>query len=208
MKFIEQSVELLNEQDYGTAVRLLEQAGRTCYQSDRSETLGGAEKFLQNLIRAGHESVVEHLNITVKFVTSRNITHQIVRHRLASHSQMSTRYVNQTKDGGLKVIKPALQMGSEEWEEFENSVNESEYTYNKLKAKGVKNDIAREVLPGCISTELVMSANVREWRHFFKVRCDKASHYQIQELAKLALIQMYSAYPCLFEDLYREFITW
>lgn len=208
MKFIEQSVELLNEQDYETVVRLLEQAGRACYQSKRSDTLEGAEKFLQNLIRAGHESVVEHLSITVKFVTSRNITHQIVRHRLSSYSQLSTRYVNQTKDGGLEVIKPALPIGSEEWNEFKNSVEESEYTYNKLKAKGVKNDLAREVLPGCIATELVMTSNVRSWRHFFKVRCDSASHYQIQELAKLALIKMYNAYPCLFEDLYKEFITW
>lgn len=203
MELIKQEVELLNKQDYESVVRLVEQSGRTCYQSKRSDTLEGAEKFIQNLINAGHESVVEHLNITLVLTTSRNITHQIVRHRLASYSQMSTRYVNQTKNG-LQVIDPELD--EQGMHEFKKSVEFAERQYNTFKDMGYRNDLAREVLPGSIATELVMTMNVRELRHFLRVRCDKASHYQIRELAKMILEEVYSAYPCFFEDIYESVI--
>lgn len=208
MKIVEQNAKLLNKQDYETAVRLVESAGRLCYQSEPSKDLEGAEKFINNLIKAGHESVVEHLSISMLLTTNRNISHQIVRHRIASYSQLSSRYVVQGGEFGIEVIPPAFPIGSDEYEIFRTSVESAEHAYNKLKSMGVKNDLAREVLPGCIKTELVMTANVREWRHFFRLRCDKASHYQIRELAKLALIKAYNAYPCFFEDLYLEFITW
>ena len=207
MKLVKQSVEIVNKQEYEPAIRLLEQAGRTCYQSKTSETLAGAEKYLQNLIKAGHESVIEHLSVTVKFVTNRNITHQIVRHRIGSQSQMSTRYVLQTKGDELEVINPfGDDTESVGFQAFKKSVELAGDTYKYLIENGVHKDIARDVLPGSIKTELVTTFNIRGWRHFFKLRCDKHSHPQIVELAKMALEQMYEAYPCLFEDLYREFI--
>ena len=144
MKLIEQSVELLNVQDYEDVVRLVEGSGRLCYKSKPSKDLKGAEKFIQNLIRAGHESVVEHLSISAKITTSRNITHQIVRHRLHSYSQLSSRYVNQSDEFGIKVIRPNITLGSKEYELFRDAIESSEHAYLSLKAMGVKNDIARE----------------------------------------------------------------
>lgn len=206
MKIVKQKAELLNKQDYETVVRLVESAGRTCYQSKTSDTLEGAEKFIRNIIKSGHESVIEHLSITVKFITNRNITHQIVRHRLASYSQMSTRYVNQSKDGDIEVINPFDNQTSTEFNIFKDAMEVTEGLYEQLIERGVHKDIARDVLTGAIKTELVMTSNAREWRHFFKVRLDKHAHPQIVELAKIALVELYDAYPVFFADLYEEFI--
>ena len=206
MKIIKQKAELLNKQDYETVVRLVEGAGRTCYQSRRSETLEGAEKFIRNIIKSGHESVIEHLSITVKFTTNRNITHQIVRHRLASYSQMSTRYVNQSKEEGIEVINPFDNQTSTEFNIFKDAMEVTEGLYEQLIERGVHKDIARDVLTGAIKTELVMTANAREWRNIFRTRIDKNSHFQIRKLMIMALEELYNAYPVFFADLYEEFI--
>ncbi|MDO5726049.1 MAG: FAD-dependent thymidylate synthase [Tissierellia bacterium] len=204
MNIVAQSVELLTKTPYEEALRLVEDAGRTCYKSHRDTTVLEAEKFVKGIIKSGHESVVEHFNISFKIITDRGVTHQIVRHRIASFSQESTRYCNYSKDkfdNEITFIDPFESVDSEGRKEWEEAVKVCEEKYMQMIEKGVSLDIARSVLPNCTKTEIVMTANVREWRHFLKLRCDKATHYQTREIANMIRDELATKYPAFFEDL-------
>lgn len=191
MRIGKQKVELLNPQSYEELTEKIEIAGRVCYQS---EPKGDPEKFIRMIIKRGHESVLEHGSLTFKVRTNRAIANEIVRHRLASYSQESTRYV---KYDDIEFIPG---------DRFEGSFAEDmliriEYTYQILIAKGLKPEEARDILPNCTATTLVMTMNFRELRHFLKLRLDKAAHPQIRELAGMMLDILKEKYPVFVEDI-------
>lgn len=204
MKIVNQSIEVLTKTPYEDAVRLVEEAGRTCYKSESKGTVEGAEKFIRGIIKRGHESVIEHFMITVRVITDRGTTHQIVRHRLASYSQESTRYCNYSKDkfgNEITVIKPNFDEDSLNYKNWKSCCEDSEIAYLHLLGDGATPEQARAVLPTCLKTELVMTMNAREWRHFLKMRLDKAAQKEIRDLAQMILDQFKEKYPVFFEDM-------
>ena len=179
----------------------LERCGRTAYKSEDKITRGSAEKFIRSLIKAGHESVIEHETITVRFICDRGVTHELVRHRVAAYTQESTRYVNYTKRG-MQIIKPCF------WNEDDNryklwkqAVEEAEKYYNTLIAEGATPQEARAVLPHSVKTEICVTMNIREWRHVLKLRTAKPVHPQVRELMLPLLAEFKAKLPSLFDDI-------
>lgn len=205
MRIIEPSVEILTPIDGEAILKMLEAVGRTCYKSEDKIQEGSAEKFISNIVKRGHEAVIEHYNITVKFICDRGVTHEIVRHRLASYCQESTRYCNYANDkfnGEITVIKPMfLEVGTDGWELWHDVCAMAEKFYFDLLDFGCSPQEARAVLPNSLKTELVMTANIREFRHFFNLRCSKAAHPQMREVANMLLKEFKERIPVLFNDI-------
>lgn len=205
MRIIEPSVEILTPIDGEAILKMLEAVGRTCYKSEDKIQESSAEKFISNIVKRGHEAVIEHYNITVKFICDRGVTHEIVRHRLASYCQESTRYCNYANDkfnGEITVIKPMfLEVGTDGWELWHDACAMAEKFYFDLLDFGCTPQEARAVLPNSLKTELVMTANIREFRHFFKLRCSKAAHPQMREVANMLLREFKERIPVLFDDI-------
>lgn len=186
----------------GEPENLLEHAGRVCY---RSQSKGEPGKFLQARIREGHESIIEHCSLTFEVSgISRACSHQLVRHRIASYSQESQRWVDMSSP--QFVIPPSISSSEEArqvWDEFMAKVQE---TYRAFRALGIPKEDARFILPNATTTHIVVTMNFRELRHFFTVRCDKAAQWEIRALAKEILKISYDVAPAIFEDLYYRFI--
>lgn len=203
------SVELLNiDQIHYTleSYKLIEEAGRTCYKSEnKNNSIEITESFIKGLIKSGHTSVLEHLNVSARIICDRGTSHQLVRHRHIAVSQQSTRYVTSEP---LEVIKPlSLDKGSLGYARWLKSVNDASENYSSLLELGAGKDIARSTLPICTKTELVITANVREWRHIIQQRSSKYAHENAREVARQLLILFYSELPALFEDLKEEQIN-
>lgn len=208
MKIIPASVEIITPLYGQNILALLELCGRTCYKSEDKIAEGSAEKFIGNIIDRGHEAVIEHFNITVRFICDRGVSHEIVRHRLASYCQESTRYCNYSKDGfgnEITVIQPCyLDPLSVDYSIWQLACEEAERAYFTLLHRGHPPQEARAVLPTSLKTELVMTTNIREWRHFLKLRTSKAAHPQMREAAKLLLKEFKAQIPVLFDDIEEE----
>ena len=202
---IQPEIEILSTESYEDMLRRIEKIGRVCYKSEERIGEGTAEKFIAGIIKRGHESVIEHGSITVKVTCDRGVTHEIVRHRIASYSQESTRYCNYSKEGfggEITVIRPFyLVEGTEGWQYWKEACWTAERRYFELLNWGCTPQEARAVLPTCLKTEVVMTANLREWRHFFKLRTAPAAHPQMREVAIPLLHQMRSQVPVIFDDI-------
>ena len=206
MKIIEPNVEILTPINGDEILKHIEKCGRVCYKSESNITDDSAAKFVANIIKRGHESVLEHSSITVKFIVDRGVSHEIVRHRLASYSQESTRYCNYASgkfDGEITVICPMaiFKDSCENYDRWWHAIDQAEKCYLGMLANGISPQIARSVLPNCLKTELIMTANLREWRHFFKRRWAPAAHPQMREVALMLLDKMRAAIPIVFDDL-------
>lgn len=189
-------------------------AGRICYQSEKT---GDSAEFVRRLIKRGHESVLEHEKISVVIICDRGVTHELVRHRIASYSQESTRYCNYDSerfDGQIKYIdlkEGALlcPMTSELNEltlnlilyEWVRACADAEDHYKRMIALGASPQIARSVLNNSTKTEIAVTMNLREWRHFFKLRCAPAAHPQMRQIANVLLHAFKDAVPVVFDDL-------
>lgn len=195
MRIGKQKVELLNPQSYEELTEKIEIAGRVCYQSE-PKGYPENEKFIRMIIKRGHESVLEHGSLTFKLKTNRAIANEIVRHRLASYSQESTRYV---KYDDIEFI-PGEKLRDGNLEEL---LSKAEFAYKFLTDYGLKAEEARDILPNATATSLVMTMNFRELRHFLKLRLDKAAHPQIRELAGMILDILKEKYPVFVEDIER-----
>ena len=210
MKIINPSVMLEDEIDGQAILKKLERIGRTCYKSEGNIKEDSAEKFVKNIMNRNHMSVIEHESISVRIICDRGVTHEIVRHRIASYSQESTRYCNYSNDkfgNELTFIKPCFfDEGSEGYEIWEKSMQNIENEYMELIEVGAKPQEARSILPNSLKTEIVMTMNLREWRHFFKLRCDKAAHPQTREIANMILKEFKEKIPVIFDDLYESFV--
>lgn len=205
MKIIEPKVELINAPDYVTILSTVEQAGRTCYKSEDKITDGSAEKFVRNILKRGHEAVIEHASLTVRFTCDRGVSHEIVRHRLAAYCQESTRYCNYSKDGfggEITVIKPmSFDCSDSPYRIWKRSCENAEVAYFDLLNEGCTPQEARSVLPNSLKTEVVMTADMREWRHFIRLRCAPAAHPDMRVVAGLLYDLLKSTYPVFFEDI-------
>lgn len=198
MKIIDQSVEILTCPTRDEALQLIELAGRTCY---KSECRGDPAGFVASILKRGHLSVIEHCSATLRFVTNRGVTHELVRHRLAAYSQESTRYCNYAKDkfgSELTFIRPVWHMAGEALDLFEDSCHVSELQYFWLLKAGWTPQQAREVLPNALKTEIVMTANFREWLHVLKLRTSPAAHPQIRDLMRSAAMLLETRVPEIF----------
>jgi len=180
-------------------LKRIERAGRTCYKSEDRITNDSALNFVDRLIKKGHHSVLEHVSITVRFIVPRGISHEIVRHRLASYSQESTRYCNYS--GGVQLIRPwHLEPGSLDEEFWLMHAEGRENAYLSALTLEWSPQMARGLLPLDLKTEVVMTANAREWRHFFTLRAAKPAHPQMQDAACNLLRQFRAFVPVLFDD--------
>ena len=205
MKIINACYSIETPIDGAEILKRIEKAGRTCYKSEDCITDESAEAFVRKLIERGHESVLEHESITVRFVCDRGISHEIVRHRLASYSQESTRYCNYSNDrfgSGLTVIKPCfLEEGTGGYKLWKQAMFIAEKEYFELLKLGCTPQEARSVLPNSTKTEIVMTANLREWRHFLKLRTATAAHPQMRELTVPLLKELQERIPVVFDDI-------
>lgn len=198
----------LTETDPTRMMKHLEAMGRICYQSEDAITDKSYETFLKNIIARGHEAVLEHATVTAVVICDRGVSHEIVRHRIAAYCQESTRYCNYSKGkfgGEITVVEPLFfKPGSYNYQVWERACDKAESAYFDLLARGATPQEARSVLPNSLKTQIAITMDIREWRHFFRLRCAKGAHPQMIEVAKLGLIEMYDYFPCLFEDIYRE----
>lgn len=205
MRIIEPYFEVLSEINEEEILKKLELIGRVCYKSENNITISSSKNFISKLIRNGHESVIEHVSISVKVICDRGVSHEIVRHRLASYSQESTRYCNYTKDkfgNELTFIKPFFwEYEPKKYNIWLNSMQIIENYYNVLIENGATAEEARTVLPNSLKTEIVMTMNLREWRHFFKLRTDKKSHPQMREISIMILEYFQNELPSVFIDI-------
>ena len=195
MEVIKSSVELVNPMSYKEALNITELATRVCYKSEDKMKEGSAEKLIKGIIKSKHFGCLEHVNLTVKFICDRACSHQLVRHRLMSFNQKSQRYC---KEDNLEVIKPEGLENTSLWLE---SCRQAENAYAELIRRGEKPEVARGVLPNSTATEIYATANIREWRHFFELRCHRTAQRDIRSLALSLLCQMYEQYPVFFEDM-------
>ena len=184
---------------------LIEYAGRVCWRTGLSLTQAGTVGFIKALIERGHLSVIEHPSATFEISgISRACTHQLVRHRIASYSQESQRYVDMSDPEF--VVPPAIteHIGTRLiWDRFVTQVG---VAYGALLAGGIRKEDARFVLPNATLTRIVVTMNFRQWRHFFKMRCDKHAQWEIRKVAKTILAILYLEAPAVFEDLYEVFL--
>ena len=212
-----------------TVMQIIEAAGRTCYKSEDKMTGDSSDSFIRKIVASGHESVIEHGQATVRFIVDRGVSHELVRHRLAAYSQESTRYANYSKDrfgGHVTFVKPsffpALRPG--EYEDLQKfitahskevigedvlsraylwaqAIKGAESSYFAMLEEGTSPQEARNILPHSLKTEVVMTANFREWRHVFKLRTARAAHPQIREVMLPLLRDFQKRLPALFEDI-------
>ncbi|MDF2615465.1 MAG: thymidylate synthase, flavin-dependent [Sedimentibacter sp.] len=229
MRVIKPSFEIKRNLSGEEILKNIERAGRICYKSEDLITSDSAKKFVKGLLNRGHEAMIEHAFATVIIVCDRGVSHEIVRHRVASYAQESTRYCNYGKekhDQELKFIDIGPVIDSKigttvkdsngenvlvtgdlaaSWIiSWLDSIADSEIAYMNMVNSGCPAELARSVLPNSIKTEIVVTMNLREWRHFFKLRAIGTTgkpHPQMVEIAKPLLREMAEYIPVVFDDL-------
>ena len=220
MILIKPSYEILTQINREEILKSIERAGRTCYKSEDKISEESASRFVRTIMKSGHHSVIEHASLSVRFVCDRGVTHELVRHRLASYSQESTRYCNYSKDkfdNQITIIKPDwVSYPCGEYHDyvfdergvdtadfhFINSCISAEQAYLKCLELGWKPQQARGILPNALKTEIVTTANIREWRWIFTKRCAPDAHPQIREVMVPLLAELKEKLPEFFEDLF------
>lgn len=219
MRVMNPGYEILSKISKGGIEELqhIERIGRVCYKSEDRITEDGesAKKFVKMLIERGHEAMIEHSSLSVKFTCDRGVSHELVRHRIASYAQESTRYCNYSGDkfgNEIKVIDPiggiALDSGIKNASlvplmmlEWENAMEDAERHYMKMLEYGATPQMARSVLPNSTKTEITITANYREWRNFFKLRTDSHAHPQMREITVPLLKELKQLIPVVFDDI-------
>ena len=198
-------------------LKQIESVGRTCYKSEDRITDDSATNFVRSLIKNGHEAMIEHNSITVRFICDRGVSHEIVRHRIASYGQESTRYCNYSNDkfsneinvidisDGIaldtKMKNYTPELIQEIMNEWLAAMEDAEKHYIKMIDLGATAQIARGVLPTSVKTEIVVTMNLREWRHFFRLRTSDKAHPQMREIAKPILNEFSRLIPVVFDDI-------
>ena len=205
MQIVQAGYEILDPLNGEEILKKIERVARVCYKSEDKITDGSAEKMVRALVKRGHEAMLEHFSFSVKFIVDRGVSHEIVRHRVASFAQESTRYCNYGHEGEIAVIEPCFwEEGSLEYMAWKHGCMVAQRRYLELLEDGASPQEARSVLPNSLKTEVVMTANLREWRHFFKLRaCGMTGkpHPQMLEVAVPLLKEVKSLIPVVFDDL-------
>ena len=223
-KWVHSSVSFVEPINAQALLKKIEIACRTCYRSEDKITDNSAETLIHNCIKRGHESVLEHSSLTFEIICDRGVSHELVRHRMASYSQESTRYCNYSKDkfnNELEFVYPYwyynidwVQLSNFDYESMPelfstDTINESchfaEEQYMRMINDGAAPDAARAVLPNCLRTKIVMTMNMREIRHFLHLRGSKFAHPDIRRIANLIYQLMYdSGLEVLIADIAME----
>ena len=217
MKKIKASYVIESEINGMEILKQIEKVGRTCYKSEDKITDDSAVNFVKGLIKRGHEAMIEHNIISVRFICDRGISHEIVRHRLASFGQESTRYCNYTSEKFNKSINvisivEGMELDSKMSKlepvvkkciisEWSCAMKQAEQSYFHMIELGATTQIARSVLPTSLKTEIVVTMNIREWRHFFKLRTEIVAHPQMRELTLPLLAELKILIPVVFDDI-------
>jgi thymidylate synthase (FAD) len=207
MKIIKPSYEIIDNIDGQAILKKIEYCARVSHKSEDRITETSAAPFVKKIIELGDESVLEHVSITVKFICDRGVSHELVRHRLASFTQESTRYCNYSKDGyghEITVIQPPFGtdiLGIARAEAWRHEMKAAEKAYFQLLEAGAKPEEARSVLPNSLKTEVIMTANLREWRHVLSLRADRRAHPQMRELMIPLLYELQEKIPVVFDDI-------
>lgn len=213
MIIIDPSFEILSDISDGGIEELqkIEKAARICYKSEDKITDDGesAKKIVSALIKSGHEAMIEHSQLTVKFICDRGVSHELVRHRLFSFAQESQRYCNYGKDKfGVNVtfIRPCFWDDNDDhtkrfYNMWVDQCEKAEEKYLQMLSLGAKPQEARTVLPNSTKTEIVVTGNYREWRAFFKLRVDNAAHPQMRQLTIPLLKELKEKIPVIFDDI-------
>ena len=224
MKLLKANFEILTPISDGgiEELRHIEKIGRVCYKSEGKITEDGesAKKFVKMLIDRGHEAMIEHSSMSVKFVVDRGVSHELVRHRIASFAQESTRYVNYSLDkfgneinvidifGGIKLDNKMKNIDAQTINfiinEWYQAMGDAEKHYMKMMELGATPQIARSVLPNSTKTEITITANYREWRNFFKLRVPSTAHPQMREVTIPLLKELKTRLPIIFDDISEE----
>ena len=214
MKIVDSRFAVIDDLNGLEILKKIERIGRICYKSEDRITEHSAAPFVKMLIQRGHEAMLEHFNFSVLFVVDRGVSHELVRHRIASFAQESTRYCNYGKTGEMTFIRP-----SAKWAQSEEAFTGPEYNcwlyclagsqaaYLTLLAEGCSPQEARAVLPNSLKTEIVISANLREWRHILKLRTAKAAHPDMQFVMLPLLEYLKTKIPVIFEDINTEAVN-
>ncbi|MCD8239381.1 MAG: FAD-dependent thymidylate synthase [Clostridiales bacterium] len=209
MKVRYSSYEILDELNGMEILKKIERIGRVCYKSEDKITKDSCIRFVKNLIDCGHEAMLEHYSFSVKFIVDRGISHEIVRHRLASFAQESTRFCNYANGKEVEFIIPynypeKKVVDCDYWARWTEAMEKAEKTYLSMVKGGFSPQKARAVLPNSLKTELVMTANLREWRHFLKLRAVGTTgkpHPQMLEVTLPLLDELKEKIPVVFDDL-------
>lgn len=209
MKVIQASYEILTDLSdaINTILKPIEVAGRVCYKSENNITDDSCITFCRNILKRGHEAVIEHSQLSVRFIVDRAIANELVRHRIASYCQESTRYVNYSKEkfgNEIKVIAPdesLLPIGSNDYNIWWSACKSCEDAYMAMLSNNVKPEIARNVLPLSTATEIIMTANIREWRSVMKLRTTFFAHPQMRSIMRKLLDELKQKVPVLFDDI-------
>jgi len=205
MKIIEPTFIIESLINGNEILKQIEKAGRTAYKSEGYITNDSAEKFVRMIIGRGHLSVIEHYSVTVRIICDRGVSHEIVRHRLASYTQESTRYCNYAKGkfgNEITVIKPCFwNKNDEKYSTWKQAIEQIEHAYNKLIELGASPQEARSILPNSLKTEIVITMNLREWLHFFTLRTSEAAHPQMREIAIPLLKEFQKSIPVIFDEI-------
>ncbi|WP_196037123.1 FAD-dependent thymidylate synthase [Anaerotruncus colihominis] len=209
MKIINADVEFITPIDGAAILTRLEQCGRVCYKSEAKITDTSAPAFVAGIIKRHRVAVLEHCSFTVKFICDRGVSHEIVRHCVASYCQENTRYCNYSEEGfgsEITVIKPCFWTPEDDaywvWKAVCQFACDN---YLSLVYDGASPQEARSILPNSLKTEVVMTANIRGWRHFLKLRCSSAAHPQMREVALILLDKVHSLIPVCFDDIWGEY---
>lgn len=214
MRVINAGYEIISNLNGAEILKHIERCARVCYKSEDRITDGSAEKMVAALIRSGHEAMLEHYSFTVKFICDRGIANELVRHRIASFAQESSRYCCYAKDKfgkELTFINPCFwEPDSDNYARWFHEMDEAEKTYLAMIEDGATPEQARDILPMSIKTEIVMTANLREWRHFFKLRAEGVTgkpHPQMLEITIPFLKELKQKIPVVFDDIMSEDAT-
>ncbi len=201
MKVIDPTVVVSLQSEPQFIMKTIEEAGRTCYKSEDRINENSYVAFIERLVRRGHEAMLEHGYATAHFRIDRGVSHELVRHRLASYAQESTRYCNY-KDKDIEFVRPSY-LNESSYELWTNAMLTAEEAYNQMIKNGCTPQQARAVLPNALATTIVVTANLREWRTIFKLRCAKDAHPDMRYIMLRLLSDMYKLFPPVFEDIYQ-----
>jgi thymidylate synthase (FAD) len=205
MQIINAGYEILDTLNGQEILKKIEKIARVCYKSEDKITEGSAERMVKALVSRAHEAMLEHFSFSVKFTVDRGVSHELVRHRIASFAQESTRYCNYGKADSITVIRPCyFEENTPEMDNWAESCMKAEKAYMKLLENGATPEKARAVLPNSLKTEIVVTMNLRQWRHFFKLRAvgvTGAPHPQMLEVSVPLLEEVKSLIPIVFDDL-------
>jgi len=207
VKIVKPRIEVLWCEAGDMMLRRIEVAGRTAYKSETGVTQDSAVNFVRMIVARQHFSVLEHVVVSARVVCDRGVSHEIVRHRIASYTQESTRFCNYSEDrfgGEIVFVLPSFLYEKADddvlCEKWRHAVQEAECTYLEMIRLGAKPEEARSVLPNSLKTEMVMTMNLREWRHFVSLRTAVAAHPDMQIIAKSLLAEFRSHIPVVFDD--------